>query len=82
MILFLAQKTALQHALGQFLDEQWHAVSAIDDLVYHLIGQRLAGDLLDQGDPVASVQAIERQHRHLRLAGPGRLELRTERHDQ
>ena len=28
------------------------------------------------------VQPVERQHRHLRLAGPGRLELGPERHDQ
>src|SRR5439155_18635191 len=43
-------------------------------------GQRLAaGDLLDQGCAVAT---IERQHRDLRLANPRRLELRAVRHDQ
>jgi hypothetical protein len=40
------------------------------------------GDLLDQIGPVAPVQAIESQHRHLRLAGPGWLKLGAERHDQ
>jgi len=33
------------------------------------------GDLLDQGNTVVPVQAIDRQHRDLRLAGPGRLKL-------
>ena len=41
-----------------------------------------ARDLLDQGSPVPPVQPIERQHGHLRLAGPGRLELGAERNDQ
>jgi hypothetical protein len=77
------QETALQHALGQFLDEQRHAVGALDDLLDHVIGQRLpAGILLDQRGPVAPVQAIERQHADLRLASPRRLELGTEPNDQ
>ncbi len=74
---------ALQDALGQFLDKQWHAVGAIDDLGDDLVRQYLAaGDLLDQGGPVMPVQAIEHQHADLRLAGPGRLEFGAERHDQ
>jgi len=40
------------------------------------------GDLLHQSGLVSPVQAIERQHRHLRLACPGRLELGSERDDQ
>jgi hypothetical protein len=48
-----------------------------------LIGQRVAfSDLRDQSPLIAPVQAAEGQHRHLRLAGLGRLELGTERHDQ
>jgi hypothetical protein len=79
----LAQQTALQDALGQFLDKQRHPIGAIDDLRDDLVGQRLAaGDLRCQSDPVAPVQPIERQHCHLRLPGPRRLELRTECHDQ
>ena len=75
--------TALQDALGQFLDEQWHAVGAIDDLIDHVVGQRLAaGDLLDQSGPVMPVQPIERQHRDLRLAGPRWLEFGTKGHDK
>jgi hypothetical protein len=82
-IAFLAEQAALQYALGQFLDKQRHAVGAVDDLVDYLIGQRFAaGDLLDQNGPVVPVQAVERQHRHLRLAGPRRLELGAERQDQ
>jgi hypothetical protein len=82
-IRLLAQQAALQNALGQFLDEQWHAVGAVDDLGDDLIGQCLAaGDPLDQHCPVMTVEAIEHQHRHLRLARPGRLELGPEGHDQ
>src|SRR5262245_56074205 len=45
---FLAEQTALQDALRQFLDKQWHAVGAIDDLSDHLVWQWFAvGDLLD-----------------------------------
>ena len=35
-----------------------------------------------QSGPITPVQAAERQHADLRLAGPGRLELGAERHDQ
>jgi hypothetical protein len=46
-------------------------------------GQRFAAsDLRYQSSPVAPVQPIERQHADLWLAGPGRLELGAERHDQ
>jgi len=82
-ISFFAQQTALQDALGQFLDKQWYAIGAVGDLVDDLIRQRFAaGNLLDQDGPVMPVQAIERQHRHLWLAGPGWLKLGAERHDQ
>jgi len=82
-IRLLAQQTALQDALGQFFDKQRHAIGALDDLGDDLIWQRpAAGDLLDQSSTLAPVQAIEGQHRHLRLTGPGRLELGAERHDQ
>jgi hypothetical protein len=79
----LAQQTALQHALGQFLDEQRHTIGAIGDLIDDDVRERLAaGDLRDQSGPVAPVKPIERQHCDLRLAGPRRLELETKRHDQ
>jgi hypothetical protein len=82
-IRFLTQQTALQDALGQFLDKQRHTVGALDDLGDHLIGQCLAaGELLDQRGPVMPVQAVERHHADLRLASPGWLEFRAEGNDQ
>ncbi len=82
-IVFLAQQTALQNALGQFLDEQRHAVGAINDLGDDLVGQRLsAGDLRYQSGAVTPVETVESQRADLRLAGPRRLELGAERHDQ
>jgi hypothetical protein len=48
-----------------------------------LVGQRLAaGDLCYQSGAVTPVQTVESQHADLRLAGPRRLELSAERHDQ
>jgi len=83
LIHFLAQQIALQDTFGQLLDEQRHAVGALDDLGDDLIRQRLAaGDLRHQSGPVMPIQAIEDQHRHMRLAGPRRLELGAERYDQ
>ena len=53
--------TALQHAFGQFLNKQWHAVGAVGDLVDDLVRQRLAaGDLVDQSGPITLFEAIER----------------------
>jgi hypothetical protein len=47
---------ALQDALGQFLDKQWHAIGALDDLGDDIIGQRLAArDLSYQSGPVVPV---------------------------
>src|SRR5215831_12604431 len=68
---------------AQFLDKQRHAVGAINDLSEDLVGQAsAAGDLRYQSSPIAPIQAIERQHADLRLAGPGRLELGAERDDE
>ena len=77
-----SQQPALQHALGQFLDKQGHAVGAVGDLLDDDLRECLAGDLGYQRDPVAPVQAVERQHRYPRLANPVCLELGTKRHDQ
>ena len=82
-IVLLAQQTSLQDALGQFLDKQRHAVGAVGNLEDDLVGQRLAaGDLRYQSGAVTPVQTVESQHADLRLAGPRRLELWAERHDQ
>jgi hypothetical protein len=70
----MSQKTAFQHAFGQFLHKQRYAVGAVDDLAHDLLWQRLATcDVLDQGCAALAVQSVERQHRHLRLADLGRL---------
>ena len=54
---------AFQHRLGQFLDEQRHAVGALDDLRDDLGGERrIAGQPLHQRRAVASAEPIERQH--------------------
>ena len=77
-----SQQPPLQHALRQFLDKQGHAVGVVGDLPDDDFRECLAGDLGYQRDPVTPVQAVERQHRHLRLASPRWLKLRAVRHDQ
>jgi hypothetical protein len=72
-IVLIAQQTALQDALGQFLDKQRHAVGAICNLGDDLAGQRLASNLRYQNGAVMPVQTIDSQHADLRLAGPNRL---------
>src|SRR5215470_14149119 len=82
-IVLLAQQTALQNALRQFLDKQRHAVGAVGNLGDDLVGQRLAaGGLRYQSRAVTPVQTVESQHADLRLAGPRRRELWAKRYDQ
>ena len=72
-----------EHRLGQLLDEQRHAVGALDDLVDDLAGKAgIAGEPLDQRRAVAPAEPVQRQHRHMRLAAPGVLELGAEGDDQ
>ena len=74
---------AFQHRLGQLFDEQRHAVGALDDLVDDLAGEAgIAGKPLDQRRAVAPAEPVQRQHRHMRLAAPGVLELGTEGDDE
>jgi hypothetical protein len=48
MVVPLVQDPAFEHHFGQFLNEQWNTVRARENLVRHLLGQRLAaGDPLD-----------------------------------
>ena len=68
----------LEHRLGQLLDEQRHPVRALDDLGHQLVGQRAAGDPPHERRGLPRAEAVERQGRHVRPAGPGRLELRAE----
>jgi hypothetical protein len=77
-----AENAALHHALGQLLNEQGNAVGAFDDLLGNLLGQRLAaGHIGDHLGALPARQAIQRQHRHLGAADPGRRELRPEGDD-
>jgi hypothetical protein len=66
-----------QHRLRQLLQEQWDTIGALDDCFDHVARQHRpsAGDPLDQYQAVAAVQSIERQHRHMGSANPGRREL-------
>ena len=69
--------------LAQFLDEQRHAIGVRKNLLDDGVGQRLAlGDAVDDAGAVAAAEAAQGQHRHMRLADPGRLDLRPERDDQ
>ena len=79
----LPEQTALQHAFRQFLYEQRHTVGAVDNLFDDLLGERLSSrDLQDQRGSIGPVETVQGQHTDARLADPGRLELRPERHHQ
>jgi hypothetical protein len=79
----LRAQAAFQHALGQLLDKQRHAIGALDDLADDLSRQNLAArDLFDQSGPITASQPAERQHADLCLAGPRWLELWAKHHDQ
>ena len=79
----LTQQPALEQRAGQFLDEQRHAVGVRENLLDDGVGQRLVpGDAGNDAGAVAAAKAAQRHHRHMRLADPGRLELRPDRDDQ
>ena len=70
----------LEHGLGQLLEEERHPVRALDDLGHQLVGQRgAARDPSHERRALPRAEAVERQGRHVRLSGPGRLELRDGR---
>ena len=72
-----------QHRLRQLLDEQRHALRALDDLVHDAARQPfLAGDPFDQRRSFAPVEAVESQHRDVRLSGPSRLKFASEGDDE
>ena len=76
-------RAGFEHRLGQLLDEQRHAVGALGDLLHDLGRQRvIAGDVFDHRRGVAPVEPRQSEHRHMRLPGPGRLELGAERREQ
>ena len=62
---------ALQHRLGELLQEQRHAVGLGDDLVKHRSRQCSAPrEALDHGNAVARAEPVEGQHRRLRVVRP------------
>ena len=67
----------LDHRLGQFLDKERHPVGALDDLVDDIRRQRpeIAGEPSHERRSFIAAEPVQRDHRHLRLADPGRLEL-------
>ena len=69
------QHAALQHRLGQLLDEQRHAIGLGDDLLEHLVGKRL---LLGHGGhhhrALAPSEPVECQRAGMGVVAPGRLE--------
>ena len=79
----LVELLAFQHRLGQFLDEQRHAVGALDDLLEQRGRQRLAaGDVLHHRHALAPAEAVERHGGDVRMADPRRLEIGAVRDDQ
>ncbi|HTR14420.1 MAG TPA: hypothetical protein VMI72_14495 [Roseiarcus sp.] len=79
----LARDAAFDDGLRQFLDEQRHAVSPLDDLIGDNLRQSLAAS--DMGDHLAASsrrQAIEAEKAHMRSADTGRAELRPEGNDR
>jgi hypothetical protein len=73
----LAQEAALEHRLGQLLDEQRYAIRVRDDLIHQLGRKGLAArDLFHQGCVLSSPKAVQRQRGHVRLPDPGWYELR------
>jgi hypothetical protein len=77
------EQAALDHGLGQFLDEQRHAIGPIDDLVGDLLGQDLAaGDVRDHLGAQPARQAIKTDQRHLRTSDPGWYEFWPEGDDR
>ena len=78
-----AQQAQLEHGLGQLLHEERHAVGLLQDLVEHLLGQRLvAADLLHKRRALAPAEPAQRQLGDVALADPGRRELGAEGQQQ
>ena len=78
----LAAGTGLDDRAGQFLDEHWHAVGALDDLRRKRVQQlAIASDALDHHRADAPVELVQGLRRDLRQPAPGLLEFRTEGQD-
>jgi hypothetical protein len=72
-------RLALQHGLGQLLDEQWHAVGTLEDLAEYFRRQSCAAcDCLGKFGGFALRQASKRDQRYVRPCTPCGRELRPE----
>ena len=79
----LTWQAALEHRLGEFLDEERHAVRASGDLVHHPFEERFAArDVLNHRGTLPAREPLERVRRDVRQADPGRLELGPEGDDE
>ena len=75
--------TGFDNGLGQLLDEQRHAIAALDDLGDEFGSDGgIAGKLLDQGRTVPLAEPVQRHCRDMRLVGPGGLEFRAKGNEQ
>ena len=75
--------TGFDNGPGQLLDEQRHAIAALDDLGDDLGRDAgIAGKPLDQGRTVPLAEPVQRHCRDMRLVGPGRLEFRAKGNEQ
>ena len=73
----------LQHRLRHLFHEQRDPVGALDDILAYVGRQRVVADnVIDHRVDFARRQPIEDDGGHVRLFDPGRLELRSEGHDQ
>ena len=75
----VALRGAVQHRLGQFLDEERHSVGALDNLRDDIRRQRsgVACEALHHHRAVAPPEPVQCYHGGMRLAHPGRLEFGT-----
>ncbi len=72
-----------EYRLRQLLDEQGHAVGAVDDFLDEFGAERgVAGKAVDEGSYITRTEPVQRQRCHMRLPAPGRLKLRSEGNDQ
>ncbi len=60
---------------GQFLDEQRHALGALQDARHHLVRQRRAAHGADDRGPLPAAEPAQRQRGHLRMPRPVGLEV-------
>jgi hypothetical protein len=78
-----ARTFCLQHRLRHFLNEQWDAVGALDDVLPNTCRKELvADDAVDHGIDCTLRQPIDGKGGHVGPSDPRRLELWPERHDQ